>query len=103
MKLRQAIKQGKAKDVSFKLPGAPFTSWLTLLFLFSVLVLMAFDYPNGTWTIASIPLIAVLLVAGWYGVRHRVHQIHSELDFDTGSKADKTAESAPKTLVRDAE
>jgi L-asparagine transporter-like permease len=39
--------------------GAPFTSWLTLLFLFSVLVLMAFDYPNGTYTIGSIPLLAV--------------------------------------------
>jgi hypothetical protein len=53
--------------------GAPFTSWLTLLFLFSVLVLMAFDYPNGTYTIGSIPLLAVLLVAGWFGVRKRVH------------------------------
>ena len=56
--------------------GAPFTS-LTLLFLFSVLVLMAFDYPNGTYTIGSIPLLAVLLVAGWFGVRKRVHEIHS--------------------------
>lgn len=45
MRLRRAIKDGKAADVSFKLPGAPFTSWLTLLFLLSVLVLMAFDYP----------------------------------------------------------
>lgn len=51
--------------------------WLTLLFLLSVLVLMAFDYPNGTYTIGSIPLIAVLLVAGWFGVRKRVHDIHS--------------------------
>lgn len=59
------------------MPGAPFTSWLTLLFLFSVLVLMAFDYPNGTYTIGSIPLLAVLLVAGWFGVRKRVHEIHS--------------------------
>lgn len=50
---------------------------LTLLFLFSVLVLMAFDYPNGTYTIGSIPLLAVLLVAGWFGVRKRVHEIHS--------------------------
>ncbi len=50
MRLRKAIKEGKAADVSFKLPGAPFTSWLTLLFLLSVLVLMAFDYPNGTYT-----------------------------------------------------
>ena len=79
MKLRQAIRQGKADEVSFKLPGAPFTSWLTLLFLFSVLVLMAFDYPNGTWTIASIPLIAVLLVLGWFGACKRVHEIASQV------------------------
>jgi amino acid permease len=77
MRLRKAIKEGKAADVSFKLPGAPVTSWLTLLFLFSVLVLMAFDYPNGTYTIATIPLLAVLLIAGWFGVRKRVHEIHS--------------------------
>ncbi|MBE5252133.1 L-asparagine permease [Mixta mediterraneensis] len=75
LRLRKAIKEGKADDVSFKLPGAPFTSWLTLLFLFSVLVLMAFDYPNGTYTIASIPLIAVVLVLGWFGVRKRVNTI----------------------------
>ncbi|MFO5533938.1 amino acid permease, partial [Klebsiella pneumoniae] len=77
MRLRKAIKEGKAAKVSFRMPGAPFTSWLTLLFLFSVLVLMAFDYPNGTYTIGSIPLLAVLLVAGWFGVRKRVHEIHS--------------------------
>nr|HBK6106072.1 hypothetical protein [Citrobacter freundii] len=41
-----------------------------------VLVLMAFDYPNGTYTIASLPLIAILLVAGWFGVRKRVAEIH---------------------------
>ena len=77
MRLRKAIKEGKAAEVSFKLPGAPVTSWLTLLFLFSVLVLMAFDYPNGTYTIATIPLLAVLLIAGWFGVRKRVQEIHS--------------------------
>ncbi|ABV16483.1 L-asparagine permease [Escherichia coli O139:H28 str. E24377A] len=77
MRLRKAIKQGKAADVSFKLPGAPFTSWLTLLFLLSVLVLMAFDYPNGTYTIAALPIIGMLLVIGWFGVRKRVAEIHS--------------------------
>ncbi|MFZ4172372.1 amino acid permease, partial [Enterobacter ludwigii] len=76
LRLRKAIKEGKAADISFKLPGAPVTSWLTLLFLFSVLVLMAFDYPDGTYTIASIPLLAVLLVAGWFGVRERVNEVH---------------------------
>ncbi|VCZ11142.1 L-asparagine permease 2 [Klebsiella pneumoniae] len=47
MRLRKAIKEGKAAK-GFRMPGAPFTSRLTLLFLFSVLVLMAFDYPNAT-------------------------------------------------------
>lgn len=75
MRLRKAIKEGKADDVSFKLPGAPVTSWLTLLFLLSVLVLMAFDYPNGTYTIAAIPVLAVILVLGWFGVRKRVQAI----------------------------
>ncbi|NIE70829.1 L-asparagine permease [Pantoea sp. Acro-807] len=89
MRLRKAIKEGKAENVSFKLPWAPFTSWLTLLFLLSVLVLMAFDYPNGTYTIASIPLIAVLLVLGWFGVRKRVqaeamkeHEVHADESSD---------------------
>ncbi|MEC5344233.1 L-asparagine permease [Brenneria populi] len=68
MKLRIAIRQGKAKPVSFKMPGAPVTSWLTLAFLLGVLVLMAFDYPNGTWTIASIPVLGLMLVAGWLGL-----------------------------------
>jgi len=94
LRLRKAIKEGKADDVSFKLPGAPFTSWLTLLFLFSVLVLMAFDYPNGTYTIASIPLIAVVLVLGWFGVRKRVNAIaatehaHHEEDAKPAQLAD---------------
>jgi len=77
LRLRNAIKEGKAADISFKLPGAPVTSWLTLLFLFIVLVLMAFDYPDGTYTIASTPLLAALLVGGWFGVRKRVNVIHS--------------------------
>ncbi len=33
---------------------------------------MAFDYPNGTYTIAAIPILAVILVLGWFGVRKRV-------------------------------
>jgi L-asparagine permease len=71
MKFRQAVARGEAEDVNFKMPGAPVTSWLTLAFLVGVLVLMAFDYPNGTWTVASIPVVVLLLVAGWYGVRRR--------------------------------
>lgn len=75
MRLRKAIKQGKADEVSFKMPGAPVTSWLTLLFLASVVILMAFDKPVGTYTVASIPIIILLLILGWFGVRKRVYEI----------------------------
>lgn len=94
MRLRKAIREGKAEKVSFRLPGAPVTSWLTLLFLLSVLVLMAFDYPNGTWTIGSIPVLGLLLTAGWYAVRKRVNQIHSTAPVDPGE-----AEAQPKPLI----
>ena len=65
MLLRRAINRGEIEPVAFRMPFAPFTSWLTLAFLLGVLVLMAFDYPDGTYTIAAIPLVAVLLWAGW--------------------------------------
>ncbi|MCY1440008.1 hypothetical protein D9M71_562620 [compost metagenome] len=51
--------------VSFRMPGAPFTSWLTLVFLLVVLVLLAFASPNGTYTVLSIPLVAGALMLGW--------------------------------------
>lgn len=63
---RRAVNRGELNEVSFRMPGAPFTSWLTLAFLFGVLVLMAFDYPSGTWTIAMIPVVALVLTIGWY-------------------------------------
>ena len=74
MKFREAVKRGEVEDVSFKMPLAPFTSWLTLAFLFCVLVLMGFDFPDGTAVVACIPILAILLVAGWYSTRrHRMN------------------------------
>ena len=36
----------------FRMWGTPYTGYLTLVFLAGVLVLMAFDPPIGTWTVA---------------------------------------------------
>ncbi|MBN2975930.1 amino acid permease [Pseudomonas sp. FP597] len=63
---RRAVKRGEAVMVSFKMPGAPITAWLTLLFLAVVLVLVGLDYPNGTYTVLSIPLVAAALAMGWW-------------------------------------
>lgn len=76
IKLRKEIKKGRAKDINFKMPFYPFTSWLTLIFLIMILVLMAFDYPNGTYTVASIPLIIALLMIGWFIIRKKVNNFN---------------------------
>ena len=48
------------------MPGAPVMSWLTLGFLAGVIVLMAMDYPVGTYTILpGMPVVALLLGIGW--------------------------------------
>jgi L-asparagine permease len=65
MMLRRAIDRGELAPVDFRMPFAPLTSWLTLGFLFAVLVLTGFDYPDGTFTIAAIPVVAILLGVGW--------------------------------------
>lgn len=69
LRLRQEINAGRIAPTTFPMPGAPFTNWLTLGFLAFVLVMMGFDYPEGTYTIASIPLIALVLFLGWMLIR----------------------------------
>lgn len=60
---------------AFRLFGAPWTSYLTLAFLAAVLVLMLFDFPIGTYTVASLAIIIPALIAGWYSVRKRVNEL----------------------------
>ena len=66
------------------MPGAPVTGWITLAFLLAVLVLMAFDSPVGTWTIASLVVIVPLLMLGWRLCRHRILEIAAVRDGFTG-------------------
>ncbi|AQS89567.1 amino acid permease [Neoasaia chiangmaiensis] len=75
LKLRSKINRGEIARVSFAMPWAPFSNWVTLGFLAFVLVMMAFDYPEGTYTIATIPLIAVILVVGWLLLRRRANSM----------------------------
>ena len=66
---RRRVDRGDMEDHGFRMPGAPVTAWATLGFLAAVVVLMGFDYPEGTYTVAATPLIAVLLALGWWGLR----------------------------------
>ncbi|GBQ85412.1 amino acid permease [Asaia krungthepensis] len=65
IRLRQLVDRGEAESAGFRMPGAPYTSWLTLGFLGFVVVMMALDYPEGTYTVIAIPFIALILAGGW--------------------------------------
>ncbi|GAA1693752.1 amino acid permease [Microbacterium sediminicola] len=65
-------KRGRVTRPAFRLFGAPYTSYATLIFLAVVLVLMAFDYPVGTFTVGSLVIIIPLLIVGWFFFRGRI-------------------------------
>ncbi|MGU3575212.1 amino acid permease [Brucellaceae bacterium C25G] len=75
LKLWYLIKLQKIEPSEFRMLGAPYTGVLTLVFLFGVLVLMAFDYPVGSWTIASLIIIIPALVIGWFMMRGRIYSL----------------------------
>ena len=66
MRLRASIGRGENEPVAFRMPFAPVTAWLTLGFLALVVVLTALDYPDGTFTVAAVPVVAMLLAGGWF-------------------------------------
>ena len=55
---------GIVRRPSFRLPFSPWSGYAVLVFLLLVLVLMALDYPTGTYTIASLVIIVPALVGG---------------------------------------
>ena len=56
-----------------------------MVFLVGVLVLVAFDYPLGTLTVASMALVIPILIVGWFMVRKRVRAIAAEREGYTGA------------------
>lgn len=75
MKFVALARKGKYTRPDYRSPLAPFTNWITMIFLAGVMVLILFDYPVGTYTMASMGVVIPLLVVGWFFVRHRVHEL----------------------------
>ncbi|MFT2817576.1 amino acid permease [Leifsonia sp. A12D58] len=72
MKLQRWAQAGRLKRPDFRMPLAPFSSYVTLGFLLFVLVLMAFDYPVGTFTVASLIVVIPALLIGWHFAKPRI-------------------------------
>ncbi len=78
LRLYRLSRRGLVARPSFRLFGAPYTSYLTLAFLASVVVLMAFDYPTGTWTVASLGVLIPALIGGWFLARGRIAELAAQ-------------------------
>jgi L-asparagine permease len=84
LQLYRWSQQGRMVRPSFRMLGSPYTGYATLVFLVTVLVLMGFNYPIGTWTIASLLFLIPALIGGWYLVRDRVMEIAQDRIGNTG-------------------
>ncbi|WP_062988190.1 amino acid permease [Nocardia anaemiae] len=79
-------KKGLAERPSFRLVGAPYTSYATLAFLVTVIVLMACSHEieqRGA-VIAMFVVVVPAFVGGWFLARKRVLQVAQEREGITG-------------------
>ncbi|MGW4212570.1 amino acid permease [Lentzea sp. NPDC004789] len=71
MKLRKKALAGQVERPSYRMPGAPYTSWGTLVFLALVIGQMAFAGTAEKIAFWSIPVLALVLFLGWRFVKSR--------------------------------
>lgn len=69
---------GRVTRPSYRLPWAPYTQIVTLAFLAAVVFLMWWGGGVGRTTVMCLPLIAAVLVGGWFVVRGRVKVLARE-------------------------
>ena len=82
LRLRQLVNKGVVPRSSFQMPGAPYTSYIGLVFLALVIVGMAISgwqssdefwhKTNFLVVVLGIPIIAILLAIGWMIARPKV-------------------------------
>jgi L-asparagine permease len=70
-------RQGKATRPSFRLLGAPYTSYATLAFLAGVILIMVFSGDVTQWgaVLAMCVVVLPLMVGGWFLTRRRVMEL----------------------------
>jgi len=82
LKLFKLSRIGAIQRPAYRMFGAPVTGIITLVFLALVLALMAWDFPVGTFTVASVGIVVPCLIGGWYLVRGRIAKLGRERAHD---------------------
>ena len=83
-KFLSLVKEGRYSRPSYRAPGGKFSDWAVIVFIVLVMVLIAFDYPVGTWTLISLLVVIPLLWGGWFLVRQRVYEVAAVREGYTG-------------------
>ena len=93
------VHRGEETRPTYRMPGAPWTSYTALAF-FTVVVASNLTDPAGRWTLALFAVVVALMVAGWYAVRGRIRAdlleevLTDEVD---GSVPDSPHDAAPSS------
>ncbi len=75
LRLYFLARRGAVHRPAFRMPLAPYSGYLTLVFLAGVLVEMMLDKVQGPWMIGAVILGVPAFIGGWFVVRHRVRAI----------------------------
>jgi L-asparagine permease len=78
LRLVKMANAGLMTRAKFRMPLTLWSGYATLVFLFAVLVLMAFDVLIGTWTIGALVVLIPMLIGGWYMLRGKVMESAQE-------------------------
>lgn len=65
------VKAGEATRPAYRMPGAPYTNYLALIF-FAVVVLSNLTSAAGRWTLGLFVIVVIAMVAGWFAVRTKI-------------------------------
>lgn len=75
IQLHRRSRQGIVARPPFRLPGSPYTSYATLVFLAIVVCLMCYQ---NVWNVAALLVAVSLLIVGWFAVRERVFDLSAQ-------------------------
>ena len=71
-RMRKRAEAGELRRPSYRMPGAPYTNWVVLVFLGLIVLLAGFsDELAVRWSFYAVPVVAAALAIGWRLVRGR--------------------------------
>lgn len=83
LKYRQAVKKdASVKPLKFKMPGYPFTDWISIVFFVALLGLLVFLPQTKIPMLVSVVWIAVLFIAALYWSNHKKKTMIPLNEFD---------------------